>query len=204
MTAQAGGKKGPEDNALRALFSQAGWKPAVPGRPFPREIHPPGQSPLYKIERDIAGLTPELRHQRRRRDSRPILDSLKAFVDLWLSTCRPGEPLAKACVYARNQWEALCRFIDDGRAPIDNNPAENALRPIAIGRKNWLFAGSESGGQAAAIAYSLIHAARIHRIDPADYLRRTIRRLHDGTRPELLTPAMLTAANTAASQAARG
>jgi transposase len=144
---------------------------------------------LYRIEREIAGLPPDQRHRHRRERSRPILDAFKLLLDAWSRTCRPTEPLAKAVTYALNQWEALGRFVDTGIAPIDNNPAENALRTIAVGRKNWLFTGSADGGASAAIAYTLIQTAKINGLNPATYLADTVRGLLAKAAPATLTPA---------------
>jgi len=87
-----------------------------------------------------------------------------------LSSALPSQPLGKALTYAFRQKKALMRYITDGRLCIDNNPAENAIRPLAIGRKNWLFAGSERGGKACAIAMSLIHSAKAVGINCHEYL----------------------------------
>ena len=153
---------------------------------------------LYRIEREIAGLAPDERQRQRHERSRPILDAIKALLDAWAVTCRPTEPLAKAVTYARNQWDALIRFVDSGIAPIDNNPAENALRPIAVGRKNWLFTGSPDGGASAAIAYTLIQSARINGLNPATYLADIVKALLAKTDPAMLTPARIQAQRKAA------
>lgn len=146
---------------------------------------------LYAIERDIATESPEKRRQHRQERSKPLLKQFKLLLDGWKLSYRPTEPLAKAVTYALNQWEALCRFVDHGIAPIDNNPAENALRPIAIGRKNWLFTGSLEGGASAAIAYTLIQSAKIHNLNPATYLADTVKGLLAGADPTSLTPARM-------------
>jgi transposase len=148
---------------------------------------------LYRIERDITGLTPDERTRHRHERSRPVLTAFKALIDAWALTCRPTEPLAKAVTYAINQWTALSRFVDNGIAPIDNNPAENALRPIAIGRKNWLFTGSADGGASAAVAYTLIHTAKLHGLNPATYLADTVAALLTKADPATLTPAQVKA-----------
>jgi hypothetical protein len=148
---------------------------------------------LYRIERDIAGLTPAERMRHRQERSKPVIVAFKALIDAWARTCRSSEPLAKAVTYALNQWTALSRFVDSGIAPIDNNPAENALRPIAIGRKNWLFTGSADGGASAAIAYTLIHTAKLHGLNPATYLANTVAALLTKTDPVTLTPAQVQA-----------
>lgn len=156
---------------------------------------------LYRIERVIAKLTSAERHAARQQRSKPILDKFKKSLDAWKLACRPTEPLAKAVTYALNQWLALNRFIDSGIAPIDNNPAENALRTIAVGRKNWLFVGSPDGGESAAIAYTLIQTAKINGLNPATYLADTVAALLRKTDPATLTPARVVAAKVTASAA---
>ena len=152
---------------------------------------------LYHIEREIAGLPPDERKRHRQERSRPILDAFKKLLDAWSITCRPTEPLAKAVTYALNQWTALSRFVDSGIAPIDNNPAENALRTIAVGRKNWLFTGSPDGGASAAIAYTLIQTAKINGLNPATYLADTVKAVLAKADPATLTPAQVLANRTA-------
>ena len=88
-----------------------------------------------------------------------------------------GSATAKAIDYSLNRWTALTRFIDDGELPIDNNWVENQIRPIALGRSNWLFAGSLRAGKRAAAAMSLIHSARINGLDPYAYMRDVLERL---------------------------
>lgn len=154
---------------------------------------------LYVIERDIAGQTPEERHRHRHERSAPLLRRFKVLLDGWKLACRPTEPLAKATTYALNQWQALGRFIDHGIAPIDNNPAENALRPIAIGRKNWLFTGSLDGGTSGAIAYTLIQSAKLHGLNPRTYLADTVAALHAGADPHSLTPDRIARSTQAAA-----
>ena len=99
----------------------------------------------------------------------------------WLETeaprLLPKEPLRQAFEYVRNQWAALNRYCDDGRLDIDNNEAERALRGIALGRKNWLFCGSDRGGRTAAVHFSLIASCRRHDLDPFAYLRDVFARL---------------------------
>jgi transposase len=156
---------------------------------------------LYNIERDIAQHTSDQRHAHRQTHSKPILAALKIKLDAWKIACRPTEPLAKAVTYALNQWLALSRFIDNGIAPIDNNPAENSLRTIAVGRKNWLFIGSPEGGASAAIAYTLIQTAKINGLNAATYLADTVAALLKKCDPKTLTPAHIAAQKAAASAA---
>ena len=102
----------------------------------------------------------------------------------------PKSALGDAVGYVRNQWAALNRFIDNGRLAIDNNPAERALRGVAVGRKNWLFTGSEDGGKRAAVIYSLIETCKLLGIEPFEYLRDILERLptYPASRVEELTP----------------
>ena len=99
-------------------------------------------------------------------------------------------PIGKACAYTLNHWAALMRYLDDGRLAIDNNLAERAIRPLVVGRNNWLFAGSRRGGAAAATLYSLIQSAKRHGIDPFAYLRDLLTRIptHPNSRIDELFP----------------
>lgn len=89
----------------------------------------------------------------------------------------PQSPIGKAFTYTLNQWDALNRYADDGQLDIDNNAAERSLRPIAVGRKNYLFVGSNRGGHAAAVIYSLIESAKRHKLNPFEYLRDVLENL---------------------------
>ncbi len=102
----------------------------------------------------------------------------------------PRSPLGQAIGYARRQWAALTRYLRDGDLDIDNNAAERALRMVAIGRKNWMFAGSDAGGQWAAIIYSLVASCKLCKVDPFAYLRDVIERVstHPGKHITALTP----------------
>jgi len=132
---------------------------------------------LYQIERRIKDATVEDRLATRQAESMPLLDEIFARVREMAATALPSSPLGKALTYAQNQKQALLRYTTDGRLCIDNNPAENAIRPLAIGRKNWLFAGSERGGKACAIAMSLIHSAKALDINCYDYLHDVYQRI---------------------------
>lgn len=126
---------------------------------------------LYQVERAAKDLDAGPRRELRQEKSRPILDTIKAWLDAEQPRVLPKSPMSEAIGYAVNQWDALIRYLDDGDLAIDNNAAENALRAIAIGRKNWLFAGSERGGRTAATLYSVIQSAKRHQLDPFRYLR---------------------------------
>ena len=132
---------------------------------------------LYDIERETQDLSAEDRQAIRQDKSRRIADALHGWMLAQRSQVANGGATAKALDYSLKRWQALTRFIDDGRLPIDNNWIENQMRPIAIGRKNWLFAGSLLAGQRAAAVMSLIQSAKLNGHDPQAYLRDVLRRL---------------------------
>lgn len=132
---------------------------------------------LYVIEREVHDRPPEERKAARAERSKPVLDRIEAWLEREAPTVLPKSPIGAAITYAKNQWKALCRFLEDGRLEIDNNRAERALRGIAVGRKNWLFLGNDAGGRRAAIIYSLIATCKDHGIDPWLYLRDVLTRL---------------------------
>ncbi|HRH18347.1 MAG TPA: transposase, partial [Aquabacterium sp.] len=132
---------------------------------------------LYDIERETQDLSAEDRQAIRQDKSRRIADALHGWMLAQRSQVANGGATAKALDYSLKRWQALTRFIDDGRLPIDNNWIENQMRPIAIGRKNWLFAGSLLAGQRAAAIMSLIQSAKLNGHDPHAYLRDVLRRL---------------------------
>jgi transposase len=136
---------------------------------------------LYHIEATAkaADLSVEERLRVRQVESVPLLESLGEFLRKEKETALPKSPYGQAVTYAVNQWEALIRYTTDGRLGIDNNLAEQGLRRIAVGRTNWLFAGSPAGGKRAAILYSLIESCRLQEIDAFTYLRDVLRRLHE-------------------------
>jgi hypothetical protein len=109
--------------------------------------------------------------------AKPRLDELAVWLDAQLQKIPSRSDLAGAIRYARSRWDALSRYLDDGRLELSNNAAENAIRPVALGRKNWLFAGSDSGGERAALFYTLIRTATLNGIEPEAYLRDLIARI---------------------------
>lgn len=109
----------------------------------------------------------------------PKLEALKALLDDALSKISSKSALAKAIRYSLSLWPSLTRYTKDGRLEICNNAAERAMRPLAIGRKNWLFAGSDTGGQRAAILYTIIETAKLNGLNPEAYLRDIIARIAD-------------------------
>lgn len=134
---------------------------------------------LFDIERAAMGRSPEQRRLLRQSSARPLVDDLAAFLDASLATISGRSELAKAIRYARSRWTALTRYLDDGTLEISNNAAERAIRPLVLGRKNYLFAGSDAGGARAAAAYTLIETAKLNGLDPEAYLREVLGRIAD-------------------------
>lgn len=125
---------------------------------------------LYAVETQAKALAPEARLALREQQSRPLITQLRTWLDKSLAQVLPKSTLGKALHYLDGQWPRLIRFLDDGRIPLDNNPAENAIRPFVIGRKNWLFSHTPSGAQASATIYSLIETAKANGLPPYEYL----------------------------------
>ena len=132
---------------------------------------------LYEVEREIADKPPDERRRIRQAKSRPIVEKLREWLIHQRAELTNGTRTAKAIDYSLKRWEALARYLDDGEVPIDNNWIENQVRPWALGRKNWLFAGSLRSGQRAANVMSLIQSAKINGLDPQAYLRDVLERL---------------------------
>ena len=145
---------------------------------------------LYAIEREIRGRLPSERAAVRQQRSAPLLDELHAWLSAMLRTVSAKSQLAGAIHYALVRWRALTRYRDDGRIEIDNNSAERSIRPIVLGRRNYLFAGSDAGGERAANIYSLIGTAMLNAMDPYLYLRYVLERIaeHPIKRVEELLP----------------
>jgi transposase len=120
---------------------------------------------------------PQDRQRQRQADVRPIIETIFQRVEAMKAITLPAEPLAKAIGYVENQRVPLRRFLDDGRLAADNNTAENAIRSLAVGRKNWLFAGSERGGQAAALYLGLIQSCKACDVNPWAYFDDILRRI---------------------------
>ena len=132
---------------------------------------------LYAIEAKLCDLDAVARHHERQRLLAPRLDAFKRWLDERQPTVLGNSGLATAVGYTLKRWSALARVLDDGAYPIENNPIENAIRPIAIGRKNWLFAGSETAGRRAAAIMGLIATAKANGIEPHAWLTDTLTRL---------------------------
>jgi transposase len=134
---------------------------------------------LYGIEAEVRGRPPDERRLVRRLRAGALIDELRSWLDTTRAKLSAKSELAGAMRYALARWAALRRYLDDGRLEIDNNAAERALRGVALGRKNYLFAGSDEGGRRAAAAYSLIETAKLNGLDPEAYLRDVLTRIAD-------------------------
>ena len=145
---------------------------------------------LYAIESEVRGRPPDQRRSARQARAGPLLDDFHDWLEQTLSTVSQKSALAIAMRYALTRWGALTRYRDDGRIEIDNNAAERSLRAVAIGRKNYLFAGADVGGERAAAFYSLIGTAKLNGLDPEAYLRTVLERIaeHPINRIEDLLP----------------
>jgi hypothetical protein len=145
---------------------------------------------IYAVEREVKDLSGEERLGIRKDKSQPLVQSLYEWLLQSRQKVPEGSATAKAIDYSLRRWRALTRFLEDGQVPVDNNWIENQIRPIAIGRNNWLFAGSLRGGQRAAAAMSLIQSAKLNGHDPHGYLKDVLTRLptHLNSRIEELLP----------------
>ena len=135
---------------------------------------------LYAIEREIRGQSAEQRQGTRDIRSRPLVDAMKPWLEGQLYRVPPRGGLAEAIRYALARWPALCRFLDDGRVELDTNAVERAIRPVALGRKNHLFAGSDGGADRWAIVASLLATAKLNGIEPYAYLKDVLERMTHG------------------------
>ena len=134
---------------------------------------------LYGVEEEIRGKPPDQRLAVRQTQSTPLLDSLRQWFEATLSKLSCKSETTVAIRYALSRWDALTRYIEDGHIELDNNAAERSLRGVALGRKNYLFAGSDAGGERAAAIYSLIGSAKLNGLDPEAYLRQVVTRIAD-------------------------
>jgi transposase len=154
------------------------------------DVHATTQSPLatealqriaalYRIETTVRGQPPDIRLATRGAKSAPLFAELRTWLEKTQGRISGKSELAGAIRYTLSRWEALTLVLRDGRTCIDNNAAERSMRPMCLGRKNWLFSGSDSGGERAAAAYSLIETAKLNGLDPEDYLRQVLARIAD-------------------------
>jgi hypothetical protein len=135
---------------------------------------------LYAIEADIRGCTAEDRQRARLLRSKPLVDAMKPWLEGQLQRVPKRSGLAEAIRYTLKRWPAFCRFIDDGRIELDTNTVERAIRPITLGRKNHLFAGSPGGADRWAIAATLITTAKLNDVEPYAYLKGVLERMTNG------------------------
>jgi hypothetical protein len=174
-----------EENARR----QAAGKKAIALSPIAIEIVR-RIDVLFEIERPINGKSAEERRAVRQELSKPLVDELQAYMREQRAKLSRGHDLAKAIDYILKRWAAFSLFLDDGRVCLSNNAAERALRGIALGRKSWMYCGSDRGGQRAAAMYSLIVTAKMNDIDPQAWLADLLARIatHPAHRLDELLP----------------
>ena len=132
---------------------------------------------LYHIEQQGKALSTDARQQLRVEQSQPALNALQQWLTQTRANTANGGGSAKALDYTLKRWPSLIRYAETGHLPIDNNPVENTIRPIALGKKNWLFAGSERAGQRAAAIQTLLGTAKLNGLEPAAWLRDTLEKL---------------------------
>ena len=132
---------------------------------------------LYRIEREIKQLEPAQKYHQRQLRSVPALKQLRTWLQANAPTLMKGGKTREAVDYTLNQWDKLIRYCDDGHLHISNILAENAIRPIALGRKAWLFADTPAGARASAVYFSLVETAKANGLEPYEYLCKVIRQL---------------------------
>jgi transposase len=135
---------------------------------------------LYAIEKSIRRRTVEERRSVRITKSRPLVEAMKPWLETQLGRIPGRGGLADAIRYTLSRWPALCHFLDDGRVELDNNSVERAIRPVALGRKNHLFAGSDGGAEPWATVCSLIASAKLNDVEPFTYLKDILQRMSEG------------------------
>ena len=136
-------------------------------------------SEIYKVESDIRGLDPDQRLLHRQEKTKDLVEKLFINFKKYRNNLPQKSGTVKAINYAMNNQVALMHFLKDGQIEIDNNAAERAMRSIALGRKNWMFAGSDKGGHTAANIYSLIETAKINNVNPSLYLKKVFDLIQD-------------------------
>jgi hypothetical protein len=146
---------------------------------------------LYRVESAIRGRSADERREARQRDSRPVVEELLPFLKSRLETVSKKGKLAEAIRYVLSRWDGLCRFLDDGRVELDSNVVERAIRPIALTRKNALFAGSDGGAEHWAVIATLIETCKLNDVEPHAYLTDVLTKLvnaHPNSRLDELLP----------------
>jgi transposase len=171
----------------RRKFDEAVKSLPVAGRKAPTDKAPLALEALrqigelYRIERTLADATSEERLRARNAHTRPLIEALRTWLDASLPRVAPQTLTGKALAYLDGQWPKLVRVLEDGRAPLDTNLVENAIRPFVVGRKNWLFADTARGAEASANLYSLVETAKANRLEPTAYLRHVFTALPRAT-----------------------
>lgn len=142
---------------------------------------------LYQTERKAneQNLTNDERHELRKKESVPVLNALKVWITDNVTQVTPQSPMGKAIAYSLKRWNKLCAYTTDGKLRIDNNPVENAIRPIALGRKNYLFAGSHESAQRAAMIYSFLSICKLNDVNPYTWLKETLDKISDCKQSQL-------------------
>ncbi len=140
---------------------------------------------LYDVERQIDRLPAERRQEIRERENRKRVDAFHGWMSAQLTRIPGKGDLAKAMRYALSRWPSFTLFLKDGRVAIDNNVAERAVKPVVIGRKNWMFAGSDAGGETLADAMTIIESAKMSGLNPEAYLADVLARINDHMNPKL-------------------
>jgi hypothetical protein len=158
---------------------------------------------LYDIEREAKelGLDFAARRELRQREAKPLLEAMHSWLVALKPTVLPKSPLGDAIGYTLRQWDPLTRYLDDGRLAIDNNRVERQMRTVAVGRKNWMFAGSDEGARRAATIYSLVCTCGLLGIEPWAYLKDVLQRIAEGQDPAQLTPRLWQAVRDSAASA---
>jgi transposase len=131
------------------------------------------------VEKEVRSQSPEARVALRQVNAKPIFDDLEEWLQAQLPKIPGKSPLAKAIRYALNRMPKTRRYLENGFLELDNNSAERAIKPVAIGRKNWMFAGSQRGGKSMAIAFTLIKTAKLNKVDPQAWLTWVLERIAD-------------------------
>jgi len=141
---------------------------------------------LYAVEDEARDPDPSARAALRRGNSAPVIEAIRERLAALHASALPRSPLGMAVSYARSQWQTLVRYLEDGDVAIDNNVVENCIRGVALGRKNWLFAGSAAGAKRAADFYSLIESCKSIGVDPFEYLYDVLTRTTTATAAQLM------------------
>lgn len=132
---------------------------------------------IWAVERDIKDASIEERLAVRQLRSKPVMEALKRKLEEHLPKVPPKSRLGNGMLYLQNDWEAFTRFLSDGRLSVDNSRAENAIRPFAIGRKNWLFSDTPRGAMASATLYSLLATAKAHKLNTFEYMNDVLKKM---------------------------